>query len=120
MALFGFDKKKKEEQPSACDCGGACNAVSTDNASEPNVAADGDVIRVLGSGCCKCNDLEQSVKEALSELGKNTPIVHVTDFAEIASFGVMTTPALMVGNKVVSTGKVLKKAEAVKLLEKYI
>ncbi|MDD3395736.1 MAG: thioredoxin family protein [Acidaminococcaceae bacterium] len=75
-------------------------------------------IKVLGSGCAKCNTLEQATKEALGELGVNIPIDHVTDFAQIAAYGVMTTPALVVNEKVVSYGKVLKKQEVIALLQK--
>jgi protein-disulfide isomerase len=48
----------------------------------------------------------------------DTSIDHVTDFAEIASYGVMTTPALVVDGKVVSYGKVLKKEEAKTIIQK--
>ncbi len=75
-------------------------------------------IKVLGSGCEKCNALEKATKEALGELGLNVQIDHVTDFAKIASYGVMTTPALVVDEKVVSYGKVLKKQEVIDLLKK--
>ena len=64
-----------------------------------------------------CNELEESTKEALAELGMDTTIDHVTDFAEIATYGVMSTPALVVDGKVVSYGKVLKKDEVVKILQ---
>ena len=56
--------------------------------------------------------------EALAELGMDTEIEHVTDFAKIAAYGVMTTPALVVDGKVVSYGKVLKKDEAKALIQK--
>lgn len=72
-------------------------------------------ICVLGSGCSQCQSLEKAVCEALEELGMDTKVVHVTDFAQIAAYGVMTTPALVVDGKVVSSGKVLQK-EAVKKL----
>lgn len=75
-------------------------------------------VKVLGGGCCKCNDLEAVVKEALTELGLDTTIEHVTDFTQIAAYGVMSTPALVVDGKVLSYGKVLKKAEAVALIQK--
>lgn len=75
-------------------------------------------VKVLGGGCCKCNDLEAVVKEALTELGLDTAIEHVTDFTQIAAYGVMSTPALVVDGKVLSYGKVLKKSEAVALLQK--
>ncbi|MDD4319929.1 MAG: thioredoxin family protein [Acidaminococcaceae bacterium] len=74
-------------------------------------------IKVLGSGCTKCNELEKNTVEALTELGMDTTIEHVTDFAQIAAYGVMLTPALVVGNKVVAYGKVLKKNEIIKLLK---
>lgn len=75
-------------------------------------------VKVLGGGCCKCNDLEAVVKGALTELGLDTTIEHVTDFTQIAAYGVMSTPALVVDGKVLSYGKVLKKAEAVALIQK--
>lgn len=73
-------------------------------------------IKVLGSGCPKCNALEISVKEALNELGMEGRIDHVTDFARIASYGVMSTPALVADGKVVSSGRVLSIEEAKKLI----
>ena len=55
---------------------------------------------------------------AQAELGMDTAIDHVTDFTQIAAYGVMTTPALVVDGKVVSYGKVLKKDEAKVLIQK--
>ena len=69
-------------------------------------------VKVLGSGCVKCKTLENATREALVELGMDTTIDHVTDFSQIAAYGVMTTPALVVDGKVVSYGKVLTKKEA--------
>lgn len=74
-------------------------------------------IKVLGGGCAKCNDLEAATVQALKELGMDPAIDHVTDFAQIAAYGVMTTPALVVDGKVVSYGKVLKKDEVVRLIQ---
>lgn len=110
MGLFG---KKKEETKSCC-CGGACNAEAM-KAAEAVISLPG--IKVLGSGCAKCNELEAATRVALEELGMDTAIDHVTDFTEIAAYGVMTTPALVVDNKVVSYGKVLKKDEIKKLIK---
>jgi small redox-active disulfide protein 2 len=78
----------------------------------------GEFVKVLGSGCAKCHQLEANVKIALKQLGMDTAVEHVTDFAQIAAYGVMSTPALVVDGKVISYGKVLKVEEAVKLLEK--
>ena len=62
--------------------------------------------------------LEDNVKKALEQLGMETSIEHVTDFNVIAAYGVMTTPALVVDEKVISYGKVLKVNEAVELIQK--
>lgn len=74
-------------------------------------------IQVLGSGCAKCNGLEDAVKAALAELGQEPVVEHVTDFVQIAATGVMTTPALAVDGRVVSSGRVLTKAEAQQLIQ---
>ena len=79
---------------------------------------EGAPVKVLGSGCAKCNQLEASVKAALEQLGMDPAIDHVTDFAQIAAYGVISTPALVVDGKVVSFGKVLKTEEVVALLKK--
>lgn len=75
------------------------------------------MIKILGSGCSKCNQLEKATKEALRELAMDTTVEHVTDFAQIAAYGVMSTPALVVDEKVVSYGKVLKTDEIKKILK---
>ena len=74
-------------------------------------------IKILGSGCKKCNALEAAAIEALEQLGLPADVDHVTDFAQIAAYGVMSTPALVINNKVVSNGKVLKVNEAKALIE---
>ena len=80
----------------------------------------GLVIKVLGSGCKNCITLAENVKMALSEMKLEAVIEKVTDFGEISSYGVMSTPALVVNEKVVAYGKVLKPREVVKLLEKLL
>ncbi len=76
------------------------------------------VIKILGSGCNKCVALAENTKSALAELGMEAEIVKVTDFTEIAAFGVMSTPALVIDEKVASFGKVLKPKDIVKIIEK--
>lgn len=75
-------------------------------------------VKILGSGCSKCNELEKSTVEALKELGIEAAVDHVTDFADIAKYGVMQTPALVVDGKVLSYGRVLSKNDVKKLLNK--
>lgn len=113
MALFG--KRSKNETTSPC-CGGNCNAESM--AKAETAKSEGAGVKVLGSGCAKCNQLEAATKAALEQLGLDTTIDHVTDFTQIAAYGVMTTPALVIDGKVVSYGKVLKTEEVVKILQK--
>ena len=115
MALFGLGKKKEEEMSSCC-CDGGCDTGSIEKTVDVNKQSAS--VKVLGSGCAKCHQLEDNVKNALGQLGMDTTIDHVTDFSQIAAYGVMTTPALVVDGKVVSYGKVLKVEEVVKLLEK--
>ena len=111
-----FSKKKREVEGNGCCCGGNCNAETMAEAEKAKTA--GCSVKVLGSGCAKCNELEAAALEALKELGMDTEIEHVTDFTQIAAYGVMTTPALVVDGRVVAYGKVLKKDEVVKLLKK--
>ncbi|KXZ39271.1 small redox-active disulfide protein 2 [Alkalithermobacter thermoalcaliphilus JW-YL-7 = DSM 7308] len=75
------------------------------------------VIKVLGSGCKSCITLKENTEEALRELGIQAEIIKVEDFKDIVAYGVMSTPALVVDEKVVSYGKVLKTKEIVKLLK---
>lgn len=113
MGLFG----KKKEKANSCCCGGSCNSETMQQAEIEK--KEGSSVKVLGSGCAKCNQLEAATKEALAALGMDTAIEHVTDFAQIAAYGVMTTPALVVDGKVASYGKVLKKDEVIQILRKF-
>ncbi|MGB4828994.1 MAG: thioredoxin family protein [Paracoccaceae bacterium] len=74
------------------------------------------IIKILGSGCRKCVALADNAKAAAQAAGKPAEIVKVTDFAEIAAYGVMSTPALVVDEKLLSTGKVLSADEIGRLL----
>jgi len=110
MGLFG---KKKTEAESCC-----CGNCSPEKVEQAEAAKNAPGVKVLGSGCAKCNALEDATRAALAELGMDTAIEHVTDFSAIAAYGVMSTPALVVDGKVVAYGKVLKKDEVVTLLKK--
>jgi small redox-active disulfide protein 2 len=75
------------------------------------------IIKVLGSGCKKCVSLIENTRKALSNLGLQAEVLKVTDFAEIAAYGVMSTPALAIDDKVVSVGKVLTVSEIAAFLQ---
>jgi small redox-active disulfide protein 2 len=75
------------------------------------------IIKILGTGCKNCDKLEENTKVALEEMGKDAEVVKVGDLKEIVSYGVMTSPTLVIDDKVVSTGKVLKPKAIMKMLE---
>jgi small redox-active disulfide protein 2 len=106
-----FNRKKNAEETKECCCG--CCEPAAAKQEAPKDAR----FKILGGGCPKCNALEAALKAALQKRGMDEPIEHVTDYSEIAKFGVMSTPALVIGGKVVSMGKVLKAEEIGKLLE---
>lgn len=72
-------------------------------------------IQILGTGCPKCKTLTANAEQAAKEAGIEYEIEKVQDINGIISFGVMSTPALAVDGKVVSTGKVLSAEEIKKL-----
>lgn len=74
------------------------------------------IIKVLGSGCSKCIALTENTRQALAKTGKQAEIIKVTDYVDIAAYGVMSTPALVIDEKLVSYGKVLKPDEITALL----
>ncbi|MGI5885537.1 MAG: thioredoxin family protein [Candidatus Spyradocola sp.] len=106
MDLFRFIKKKEEPKPACCGC-----------ASESATVEPGG-IQVLGGGCAKCHALEKNTKEALASLGLSDEVHLVTDYAVIAARGVLSTPALVVDEKVVSTGRVLRPEEIASILRR--
>ena len=74
-------------------------------------------LKVLGGGCRKCETLLANAKEAVVNAGVEAEVEYITDFAVIASYGIMSTPALIVDDKVVSMGRVLKSGDIEKFLK---
>lgn len=73
-------------------------------------------IKVLGSGCKSCHQLYENTKEAVKNAGLSVEVDYITDLEKIMEYGVMSMPGLVVNEKVVSMGKVLKTSEVEKLL----
>lgn len=73
-------------------------------------------IAVLGSGCKKCEALEKSVKDALRTLGKTEDVEKITDIDGILAYGVMKTPALVINEKVVVSGRLPESEELKNIL----
>lgn len=104
--MFGFGKKKEKE---SC-CGAACGAQTKETNNEQG-------IKVLGMGCGRCNELARNVAMAMKELGIAGEVEHVTELSQIASYGVISTPALVIDGKVVSVGKTLSTEEVVAIIK---
>ncbi len=73
-------------------------------------------IEVLGPGCANCVRLAANAKEAVTMAGVDAEIVKVTDYAQIASYGILSTPGLVIDGKVVSYGRVPSAADIAELL----
>ena len=105
MALFNFGKKKEEEKKApACCCGTSVNGICC--------------VKVLGAGCKACHEQYENAKTAVKALGLDVEVEYITDMEKVMGYGVMSMPAIVVNEKVVSMGKVLKAADVEKLLRK--
>lgn len=74
------------------------------------------IVKVLGPGCNNCERLEARTREALDGLGLEATVEKVTDYGEIAGYGVMRTPGLVVDEQLVVSGRVPTTAELTDLL----
>ncbi len=134
MALFNFGKKKEEEKKApACCCGSTeakaeeaagCCCGSAPKAEESSVCCGTPVdgiccIKVLGAGCKSCHEQYENAKTAVKAMGLNIEVEYITDMERVMGYGVMSMPAIVVNDKVVSMGKVLKAADVEKLLRKH-
>lgn len=101
MALFGFGKKEEAE---SCCCGKPVDGICC--------------IKVLGAGCKSCHEQYENAKEAVKSLGLSVEVEYITDMEKVMEYGVMSMPAIVVNEKVVSMGKVLEASEVKQLLQK--
>ena len=127
MALFNFGKK--EEEKKSCCCGSEVKAEQTagcccgSEAKEENTCCGAPVdgiccIKVLGAGCKTCHEQYENAKAAVAALGLNIEVEYITDMEKVMEYGVMSMPAIVVNDQVVSMGKLLKAADVEKLLRK--
>ena len=68
-------------------------------------------IKVLGSGCANCKRVEQIVHKVVEEMTLQAEIIKVTEYPEIMKYNVMSTPGLVINEKIVSTGRIPTPAE---------
>ena len=127
MGLFGFGKKMEEETKGGCCCGGASVNETVNEcccgsapAEERCCACGGNGcnIKVLGAGCKSCQELHENVKKAVANMNLDAEVEYITDMEKVMSYGVMSMPAIVVNEQVVSMGKVLKAAQVEELLKK--
>ena len=122
MALFNFGKKEGEEKKTptcACNCGCPTSEVSEITNDCCAEAKDGICcIKVLGAGCKSCHEQFEYTKQAVKDMGLSVEVEYITDMQKVMEYGVMSMPALVVNEKVVAMGKVLKAADVVALLHK--
>ncbi len=73
-------------------------------------------IKVLGTGCPNCKRLEKIAREALAEMGVEATVIKVTDISDIMAYDILTTPGLVIDERVVSSGRVPSKAEVTSMI----
>ena len=117
MALFNFGKKKEAEKTLTC-CGESAGAAETDAACCGQTVDGICCVKVLGAGCKSCHEQYENAKEAVHALGLSVEVEYITDLEKVMAYGVMSMPAIVVNDKVVSAGKVLKKDGVIALLNK--
>ena len=131
MALFNFGKKKEAQAESPACCGGTdFKASESGRCSAPQAEetvscccgtpVDGICcIKVLGAGCKSCHEQYENAKTAVKAMGLSVEVEYITDMEKVMAYGVMSMPAIVVNEQVVSMGKVLKAADVEKLLSKW-
>ena len=111
MALFNLFKKTEEK---AC----CCDSKSAEPAACCGKSVDGICcIKVLGTGCKACHEQYENVRKAVQNLDLPVEVEYITDMEEIMEYAVLSMPAIIVNDKVVTFGKVLKVAEVEKILK---
>lgn len=117
MSLF----KKKGQKVPACACNGGC---ATEERTERmsgcwHQVEDGIFgIKVLGAGCTSCHKLYENTQKAVANMGLPVEVEYITELQKVMEYGVMTMPVLVINEKVVSMGKVLKPTDIEKVLYK--
>ncbi len=119
MGLFGIGRKKEEVKEGCCCCRSA--GESKAYVAEEGCCAcggNGCHIKVLGAGCKSCHEQYENVKKAVAEMNLDAEIEYITDMEKVMGYGVMSMPAIVVNEQVVSMGKVLKVSQVAELLKK--
>lgn len=104
MSLFGSGKKKEERK--------------TVTLHSPDLTGKIHNIKVLGAGCKSCHRQYENAQKAVSVMNLAIEVEYITDMEKIMTYGVMSMPAIVINDKVVSYGKILKPSDVAKLIIK--
>ena len=119
MALFNFGKKKEEEKKAPVCCCGSEAAAEERTGCCCGAPVEGICcVKVLGAGCKTCHEQYENAQAAVRAMGLNLEVEYITDMEKVMEYGVMSMPAIVVNEKVVSMGKLLKAADVENLLRK--
>ena len=69
------------------------------------------VVKILGSGCANCKQVEKITRKVVSEMALEAEVIKVTDYADISAYNLLSTPGLVVNEKVVCSGRIPTPAE---------
>jgi small redox-active disulfide protein 2 len=62
------------------------------------------IIKILGSGCANCKHVEQIARQVIAEMNIEVEVIKVTDYADMMAYNIMSTPGVVINEKLVSTG----------------
>ena len=88
------------------------------NQSRPQSKSGITSVKVLGAGCKTCHKQFENAKQAVKAMGLSVEVEYITDMQKVMEYGVMSMPVVVVNEKVVSSGRLLKADDIVKLLRK--
>lgn len=116
MALFNFGKKEEETKQHTCTCNANVKEVKNESCGCGDIGVGIQNIKILGAGCKSCHEQFENAKKAVVNLRLSVEVEYITDMEKVMTYGVMSMPAIVINEKVVSVGKVLKIAEVEKLI----
>ncbi len=124
MSLFAKKKEEKKEAECGCSCGCGCDTAEVKETAASSTCCGEKIdgiccIKVLGSGCKNCHTLYENAQEAVKAIGLNIEVEYITDLKKVMEYGVMSMPALVINEQVVSMGKVLKTEDLIRIINSY-